>query len=175
MQDSFYNSFLKNWDKFRVRLQGQIMIQVKKGVFTYTSLNLVLADCVEFWDSHYSEGGRWLMELEKAFPEKAELVKKILLKDMKFSEESDVASKNNILQYAVPVGSAVVGFSISRALGASNIVQAVCTLTPAAVALPLTKNIVNSVDENKKKEMIDSYLSQLEKYRLSVESVVKDI
>lgn len=175
MQDSFYNIFLKNWDKFRVRIKGQIMVQANKGVFTYSSLNLVLADCAEFWDSHNFEGGRWLIELEKAFPEKADLVKTILLKDMKFSEESEVYSKNNFLQYAVPVGSAAVGFSLSRMMGASNVVQAISTVTPAAVAFPITKSIVNSMDDKKQKEAIDSYIAQLEKYRLSIESIVKDI
>lgn len=175
MQDSFYNGFLKNWEKFQVRLRGQIMMQADKGVFTYESLNLLLADCAGFWDSPHSEGGRWLIELEKAYPKKAELVRTVLFKDMKFSEETNGGGKNSILQYAVPVGTAVAGCALSRAMGASDTVQAVCTLVPGAAAIPLAKNIVQSSDKNKKKEATDSYLKQLEKYRLSAESVLKDI
>lgn len=50
--------------------------------------NLILADCIGFWDSGYSEGGRWLEKFEKMYPEKAELIRDILLNDMKFTENS---------------------------------------------------------------------------------------
>ena len=175
MQNSFYDDFMKNWEKFRTRLQGQVMMQAKKGILNHASLNLILADCTEFWDSDHSEGGRWLNELEKAFPQKAELVRNILLNDMKFTEEADAGSKNGILQLAVPVGSAAAGFSLSKLMGASTLIQAVCTVVPAAVAFPLTKNIVGTLDDNKRKDVIGRYIAQLEKYRLSIESIVKDV
>lgn len=175
MQNSFYEGFEKNWDKFRSRLQGKIMVQINKGVFNLPSLNLALADCIEFWDSRHSEGGRWLDELEKALPDKANMVREILLKDMRFAEESDGGTQNNFLQYAVPAGSAIVGFSLAKVMGATEVIRAVCTIVPAAVAFPLTKNIISMADCNKKKEMIKNYLAQLEKYRLSIESILKDI
>lgn len=173
MQSSCYEDFMKNWNKFRSRLQGKMMLQADKGVFTLSMLNLVLAECVEFWDSRHFEGGRWLDELEKALPEKADMVRTILLKDMRFAEESDGSTQNNFLQYAVPAGSAIVGFSLAKVMGTTEVIQAVCTIVPAAVAFPLTKNIIRAVDSNKKKEMIKNYLAQLEKYRLSIENILK--
>ncbi|MCH5185007.1 MAG: hypothetical protein J1F64_02665 [Oscillospiraceae bacterium] len=175
MQDSFYNGFLKNWDKFISRLKGEIMMQANKGVFTFSYINLILADCTGFWDSSHSEGGRWLIELEKAFPDKAELVRTILLNDMRFSEESGNIQKNNILRYAVPIGSAVVGFSLSNMMGASKIVKAICTIAPAAVTVPITNNILSGMDDSRTKSIINRYISQLEKYRISIESILEGI
>lgn len=175
MGNSYYDNFKKNWDKFIARLQGQLITQAKSGVFTPASSNLILADCIGFWDSRYSEGGRWLDGFEKEYPEKAEMIRNILLNDMKFEENSVEESKQEYLKYVIPVGSAAAGFAISRIAGANAIVQAVCSIAPAAVAYPVANNVLHAADDNRKKEVIQNYLSQLDKYRASIGSILQDM
>lgn len=172
MENAYYDSFKKNWDKFFIRLQGQLLTQSRNGVFTLASSNLILADCVGFWDSRHSEGGRWLEGFEKVYPQKAEMVRDILLNDMRFEKISGDGSGQEYLKYLIPMGSAAAGFAVSRIAGANVIVQAVCTIAPAMAAYPVADNVLHAAENNRKKEMIQNYLSQLDKYRVSIESIL---
>lgn len=173
MGNSYCDAFKKNWDKFITRLQGQLITQAKNGVFTPASSNLILADCIGFWDSRHSEGGRWLDGFEKEYPDKAERIRNILLNDMKFKSNSSDESTQEYLRYLIPVGSAAAGFAISRIAGANAIVQAVCTIAPAVVSYPVASNVLHAAGDNRKKEIIQNYLSQLDKYRVSIESILQ--
>lgn len=175
MGNSYYDGFKKNWDKFFTRLHGQLITQAKNGVFTLASSNLILADCIGFWDSRHSEGGRWLEEFEREYPNKAETVRNILLNDMRFEEGAADDSRQEYLKYILPAGSAAAGFAISRIAGANMAVQAVCTVAPAAVAYPVASNFLHAADDNRKKKMIQDCLSQLDKYRVSIESILQDM
>lgn len=175
MGNLYYNDFKKNWDKFIARLQGQLLMQAKKGVFTPASFNLILADCVGFWDSRHSEGGRWLDGFEKEYPKKAEMVRNILLNDMKFEGNFSEKSKQEYLKYVIPAGSAAAGFALSKIAGANTVLQAVCTIAPAVVAYPVANNVLQTAGDNRKKEMIQDYLSQLDKYKASIESILQDM
>ncbi len=53
-------------------------------------------------------------------------------------------------------------------------VRAACTVVPAAVAYPVTVNIMKMKEEDGKKELIQAYLKQLDKYKLSMESILQD-
>lgn len=174
MSETYYEEFEKCWKKFVTQLQGQIMMQAKKGMLIHSSLNLILADCAGFWDSRHSEGGRWLDKYEAEYPKKAGMVRDILLKDMKFTGEEGNSSKYGALKYIVPVGSAVAGFAVSGGIGACNLVRAACTVVPAAVAYPVTVNIMKMKAEDGKKELIRAYMKQLDKYKLSIESILQN-
>lgn len=175
MENMYCENFRKNWDKFMDRLQGQLIIQAKNGILALVPSNLVLSECTGFWDSRHSEGGRWLEQYEKEFPEKAGMIRNILLKDMKFEELPIKRGNHGFLKYVIPAGSAAAGFAISKAVGAGAIVQAVCTAAPAAVAYPVTNNMLHTIDDSKKKEMIQSYLAQLSKYKAGIESILQDM
>lgn len=175
MGNAYYDDFEKNWDKFIARMHGQLIKQARDGVFTLASSNLILADCSGFWDSRHSEGGRWLEKFEKEYPQKAEIIRNILLHDMRFAENSVGDSGQEYLKYIVLVGSAATGFAISKIVGANAIVQAVCTIASAVVAYPVVNNVIHAVDDSRKKKMIQDYLSQLDKYRISIESTILDM
>lgn len=175
MADIYYEEFQKYWKKFVTQLQGQIMTQAKKGMLIHSSMNLILADCVGFWDSTHSEGGRWLNRYEAEYPEKAGIIRDILLKDMKFAGEEENSSKYEVLKYIIPMGGAVAGFAISGGIGVSNLVRAACTVVPAAVAYPVTVNIMKMKAEDGKKELIQAYMNQLGKYKRSIEIILQDI
>lgn len=175
MDTKNYENFQKCWEKFKNQVQGQMMMQAKKDMFTFASLNLILKSSVDFWDSRYSEGGRWLDGLEKEHPEQAGLIRNILLNDMKFTEASTEESKGGVLKYVVPAGTAVAGFAMSKAAGFNKTIQALCTVAPAVASYPITNNIMNTMEDNRKMEKIQAYIGQLDKYKQSIESILRDI
>lgn len=150
------------------------MSQMEKGIFTYASLKLILADCVGFWESKHSEGGRWLSDYEEKNPEKASIIEKILLDDMKFIEESSQIEERDYIKYLAAGGSAAAGLLISRYTGASNWVQTVCTIAPAVVAYPIVSNVISTLSDKQKKVLIQNYMDQLEKYKVSIQRILED-
>ena len=168
-------TFEKNWQKFITRIRGQMMSQMKNGFFSYGTLDLILADSLGFWESKDFEGARWLDEFERSHPDKAQRVRAILLEDMRFTEEPLEKPKGKVLSYAVPVGSAVAGLLAARAAGAGKAVQIAGALVPAVVTASVTDSAVRATADKKEKEWIDLYLRQLDKYRLSVESILDEL
>ena len=98
METMEYESFQKYWKQFTTQLQGQMRKEVKINA---GSFNLILASTINFWDSSYCEGGRWLDNYEKKSPKKAELIRNILLEDMKFTEEAKALSNHDFLKYVI--------------------------------------------------------------------------
>lgn len=175
MQETYYEEFEKYWKKFATQLQGQIMTQAQKGVLIHSALNLILADCAGFWDSKYSEGGRWLDKYETEYPKKAGMIRDILLNDMRFMDEGEQSYNYKALKYIVPVGTAAVGFAISGFAISGKLARAACTIIPAAAAYPITTNIVNMKADDEREKLIQAYMKQLDKYKLSIESILQDV
>lgn len=174
MNNIHLECFEENWQKFITRLHGQIIIEARKQKLSFSMLKLILADHIGFWDIRQEEGGRWLDEYEAKNPEKGAMVRKILVKDMKFSDEFIKNENTDIVKYAVPVAGAVAGFAISNILGATKIVKAAATVAPAVMSYPLVNNISSSMQKQATKEMIGFYIGQLEKYKKSVESILEN-
>lgn len=175
MSFSDIERFQKYWARFTTQLKGMLITQAKNETLSCSVLNLLLADSIEFWDSHHAEGGRWLEQLENENPQKGSLVREVLVNDMKFEDASETVSGNDLIKYVLPVGSALAGFAISHFAGASRAVQALCTVAPAAIAYPVANNMFQTARDQKKKAIIQGYMDQLDKYRLAVESILQDM
>lgn len=175
MNNTDKERFEQCWNKFITRLRGQMLNTMAKQKLTYPMMKLMLADEVEFWDSRQQEGGRWLDQYEAEYPEKGALIRSILVKDISFKEESGNAPQGDSLKYILPVGGAAAGFLISHFMGANTIVQAVSTVVPAVAAYPIAVSVTGSNKADADKRMLQLYLDQLEKYRLSVESILLDV
>lgn len=176
MDNTDKERFEQYWNKFITRLRGQMLNTMAKQKLTYPMMKLMLADEVEFWDSRQQEGGRWLDQYEAKYPEKGALIRTVLVKDISFREEGGNAPQGGgSLKYIMPVGGATAGFLISHFMGASTVVRAVSTVIPAIAAYPIAVSITGSNKADADKKMIQLYLDQLEKYRLSVESILLDI
>ena len=175
MDNTDKERFEQYWNKFVTRLRGQMLNTMTKQKLTYPMMKLMLADEVEFWDSRQQEGGRWLDQYEAEHPEKGALIRSVLVNDISFKEEDNNASQGDSLKYVLPVGGAVTGFLISHFMGASTVVQAISTVVPAMAAYPVAVSITGSNKADADKRMIQLYMNQLEKYRLSVESILLDL
>lgn len=173
MSNAIANDFQKYWEKFSAQLRGQLMNQAKNGTLHNTTAKLALSGSVAFWDDRYAEGRKWLDRLEQEQPEKAQLVQDILLKDMGFQDLEEQKDHSPLLKYGIPVGGAIVGFAVSRFLGSTATTQALWTAGVALVSYPAASGMAGAVKDTAVKRTIDAYMDQLDKYRLSVEGVLK--
>lgn len=166
--------FEKCWIKFTKQLKGKLINQKEKQNFTYSALKLILADAVTVWESKYDECGRWLIDYTKENPEKGELIKQVLLEDIKFTEIKEKKDSSRGVAIAVSAASAAIGFGISTVLNATNIVTAAATMLPAIAAYPAVTATGSAVKAKKEELNIDAYMNQLEKFRLSIVNVIEN-
>lgn len=166
--------FEKCWNIFLTRLEGRMMTQSKKQTLTYPFLNLMLSDACLCWGSEYEEGGRWLKKYSEAEPEKGKLIRQILMEEMRFSEISVKKDTADSWSYAIPIAGAAAGLGISHVLKAGMAAQAASTILPVVILYPSVKAAGENRSARMKKGMMKEYLSQLDKYRLRVASLLED-
>lgn len=167
------DNFERLWKDFISRLKGQILSQSKQKTLTYSYIKLLLENEVYSWDSDYEECGRWLKTYINENPRSGEMIRDILLNDMTFTEITP-AKKSDILNYVVPAIGAIAGLGISSILNAGIIVKIVSTVVPGAVLYPATKSVSSYINDYNNQKLIDDYIGQLDKYRLSIISVIDE-
>lgn len=174
MRENEIDLFEKNWEQFMTRLRGKILHYAQRQKLTYSLMKLILKDASNGWDSDLEENGRWLMQYCRQNPQEGELVRKILLEDMRFTEMPKEKGDWEILTHAVPVAGAAAGFGLSAMFDARPVMKAVCTVAPALLLYPMAKGFEGSVKDRNTQEYIDKYLLQLDKYKKSVIRVLQD-
>jgi len=131
-----------------------------------------LRDARLSWESDYDENGRWLKKYKEENTEKGKMIYDILLEDMIFTEINSAKGNNEVMNYIIPVVGAVAGFGISSLLHANAIVKAVSTIAPAVLLYATTKSVGMNRKDNSTKQMIDAYIAQLDKYKVSIISII---
>lgn len=168
------SSFEKNWTAFITRLKGQIISRSQKHEMGYQQLRLLLSDAALSWVSGEEACGRWLMTYSRSNPAKGESIRDILTKDMQFTElPPPKKAYNETLNYVIPVAGAAAGFGISSMFKATTLIKAISTIAPAAVLYPSAKSLGDNLNKNSKSLQLEEYIDQLEKYKLSVISVLE--
>ena len=133
-------SFEKRWNSFLITLKGKMLKESAKQQITCPLLNLLLYDARLSWESDYDENGRWLKKYKEENPEKGELIQKILLKDMVFTEVKAIKGNSEIINFVIPVVGAFAGLGVSTYLHANTIVKVISTIAPAALLYETTKS-----------------------------------
>ena len=172
MNWTYRDSFEKQWEKFLTSLKGKILKESAKQQLTCPLLNLLLRDARLCWESDYDENGRWLNNYKAENPEKGELIYNILLEDMIFTEIKSAKGNSEIMNYAIPIAGAVAGFGISSLLHANAIIKAVSTIAPAALLYATTKSVDTNKKDNSAKQLVDAYIAQLDKFKVSIISII---
>lgn len=166
-------NFEKNWAKFITRLKGQVMAKTEKQELSYPLLKLLLSDAVIGWETKDEENGRWLMNYTAEEPTKGQTIHRILTEDMQFDELQSKKVYHESLNYVVPIVGAVAGLGISTLLGAGVLGKTLSTVVPAAVLYPSSKAIGDNLNKTSSSHLLEEYIAQLEKYKLSVISVIE--
>ena len=92
---------------------------------------------------------------------------------MKFEEVKIPEHSNKKMLEILPWAAAAVGFGASYFLKASQVIQAVSTILPPALLIPLTNNVKNEFAIQKKRNQINEYLTQLNKYKNTIISIIE--
>lgn len=171
MADTPLIGFEKNWDRFLTHLTAQIHKRSAKQLPGVNILNMILRDCALDWASPETPYGRWLMGYAAQEPEKAALIRQILMEDMQLKP---VRVKNGaaLCQTCIPTASAAAGFTASRLLDTSITVQAISTVSAAAVSVPFVLLAGKKLRKRSQEKALQMYLSQLELYHLSIQSIL---
>lgn len=166
--------FEKLWDKFFARLKGKILREADKQELTYPLMKLILTDAKSDWMSEYDEGGRWLRDYMNENPAKGRLVYDILTDNMSFCEVAKKSDSMGLVSLVAPLAGAALGFGISSIFNAGVVVKIISTVVPAGLIFGTTKAMEPKFKNKRKQEHMEAYFNQLEKYKLSVISVLSD-
>lgn len=160
------------WTDFIILVKGKLISTASKQKLSTPLANLILSDAASSWNSEYEINGRWLNDLKKNDSPKAELVGDILLNDMHFDEIETKRELPAYFNFVIPVFGACTGCAVSMYLGYGKLVQAASAIIPAVLLYPAVNTYRNRTNETNKDKYIENYITQLEKYKNSVVSVL---
>lgn len=160
------------WINFIALVKGKLISTIAKQRLSTPLANLVLSDAALSWNSEYEINGKWLSNLKEVAPKKAELVREILLNDMRFIEIDTKGELPTYYNYVIPAMGACAGCAISMYLGHGKLVQAASTVIPAVLLYPAVTMFRNRMNEINMDKCVEDYIAQLEKYKISVISVL---
>lgn len=160
------------WEDFLTLVKGKLISTAQKQKLSTPLANLILADTAGSWNDEYSLYGRWLHQLDIDAPEKSNLIREILVRDMKFCEIEKKSILPSYCDYLIPGAGAAAGYVVSHCLSFGKLAQAATILVPAILLYPAVKMFRNNQEEIYKDKDINSYISQLEKYKNSILSVL---
>lgn len=166
------NKFEKVWENFLNLFRGAMIKESRKQSLSYPLAKLLLRDALLTWTSGYGLNSSWLEHLISEFPDKGELVKEIITKDIKLVELPISSNHENTIKTLVPICVGGVGYTVSSLMGLGMFGVATSTILPAAIAIPLTKSQISNAKGKNIEKTIEQYVIQLEKYKKSIESVL---
>lgn len=170
--DTLTQKFEELWQDFISSFKGNLITESRKQSLSFPIAKLALSEAVSTWTSEYTVNGRWLYKLIQDNPAKGNLVKEILTKDIALTEAKPKSAKSDSLKYIAAVGAGAVGYGISRALELETVGTACATLIPMAVAYPAAASYLTNQKEKAEKNLIESYVDQLGKFKESILSTL---
>lgn len=177
--------FLSNWTKFIAKLKGRLLGMSKNDELAFQVISEILDNEREFWLSHYEEGGRWIERFSEQDAAMGDVIRNIMANDLQFN--GSITPKSNIGMHRIlriAIG-AVVGFLLIRLSPDSWVLKSkellkfrdlipYCSAGICGIVFYLLGQSFDvSLLDKCRYKLIDSYLNQLEKYRLSVESLLE--
>ena len=84
MNQEYAVQFDRHWSDFQSKLKSRIQMRSQSGALSCPQMNVILKDCALGWDSRGTMWGWWMADLEAQNPDKARIVREILLEDMCF-------------------------------------------------------------------------------------------
>lgn len=172
MENTDREKFDSLWNDFIALVKGKLINSASKQKLSVPLANLILSDAASTWTSEYEINGKWLYGFAEREPQKADLIREILMNDMKFGDVEMRRELSNGIYYIVPAIGAIAGLSISYFSGASKVIQAISTIAPAILLYPAVKLFGKQQAETNVQKNIEDIMQQLEKYHNSILSIL---
>ena len=163
------------WEEFINKIRASVTVDFKGHKINHALMTIILNDAKSSWENRYLEAGVWFTDYIEENPEKGALIRKILIDDMRFTEVNMKNPLNSPL--TAPIASivcAAAGFGITSLFTNSTIIK---TIVPTVAFAATTggvmlakKNLAPAFD----KKLVEAYISQLEKYKLGIISILSD-
>lgn len=165
--------FNKLWNDFMVKLNGQILKRSADGMPSIKQMNMILEDCALDWVTGETICGRWFLEYETENPNQGQLIRQILLEDMRFQECEAQPELPSAAHIVVPAVGAVAGLALSRVLHAGAVMQAASAIVPAVALSPAMKYVDTQLSSKNTQKQTKEYLLQMDVYYRSIISVLE--
>lgn len=160
------------WNDFITLVKGKLLTTANTLSLSTPVANLILTEAKSSWGSDCEIYGRWIMNIRRENPEKAELISEILLKDLKFSDICAKSVLPDYCNYLIPTIGAFIGYTVGGALDFSKLWQTVSTIVPAVLLYPAVKSYRNNQQLLNNEYTVNQYIEQLEKYKNSIISIL---
>lgn len=165
-------NFLSTWEEYITKLKG-LLLRQKNDSLTIDSASSALNEVNASWRSEYDILGRWLTDFTKFDEEKGKEITSIIFEDIKFEEIKVMSNYKHKILDILPWAGAALGFGVSHLFKAGQTIQAVLTILPPALLLPATKKAKTDFGIQQSRNLIDEYLSQLDKYKNTIISIIE--
>lgn len=172
--------FRECWGKYQARLKGGMLGLKAAMPPSFATLADIYEARQDFWKDRFEDGGGWLERYHSENPQKGELVKTILLKDMHvepFTVHAPKIGLSRTIRITCGVGAGYLVnhfYPMSAKIIPTSVAPiatiAVCGIMGYCLGLPLDSSIADTA----RRRTIDEFLNQLEKYRLAVETILAD-
>ena len=106
--------FRQNWEAFTDNLKGGMLVMLSQADLSFDRIATALEARREFWSSRQLEGGRWLERYSSLSPEKADIVRKVLSEDLKFTQEPERAGAAIALKVLRILVGFILGYVIAK-------------------------------------------------------------
>lgn len=172
MENTEKEKFEILWDDFTTLVKGKLITTATKQTLSAPLAKLILSDAAGSWGDEYSTYGRWLQLFSQKESSKAELIREVLLKDLRFTEISSPNILPDYCNYLIPGLGALAGYTTSVYFDMGRISQVATVLLPAVLLYPAVKKFRTNQSKMAIDKTIDAYMEQLEKYKNSVLSIL---
>lgn len=168
-----YKTFERLWDDFIASYKGKLIHDSNIQGLSFSLAKLLLEESCLGWITGSEMNARWLDNMYKESPQKAELIKEIIMKDISLTEISDNNFHlNNTYKFLVPACAGVAGYTIAKILEFGMWGSALTTIIPVCVTHSIVKGRLAAKRDSKKQADIDEYVRQLDKYKKAIEAVL---
>jgi hypothetical protein len=172
MENTDKEKFESLWRDFVALVKGKLITTANKQMLSTPLANLILNDAKASWGSEYDINGKWLSKLTEVEPDKAALIRAVLLDDMTFTNVETNKPFPSYYNYIVPTAGAIAGLVVSACVGATKLIQGVSAIVPAVLLYPAVKAYGKQRDDMNRDKDIEAYIHQLEKYKNSIVSIL---
>lgn len=155
------------WESFITAVKGSLRSAAKEKKLDYKHAQAILAEQKMSWQNDYAAEGKWINDLNEHNQAKAELVRRILVQDMQFSELSKPSSSVTP-QIIGAIGGGAIGYGIAAASDFSTLGTVVTTAATLAVGGIVGNNVSYKKKTAVENATINEYASQLDSYYHSV-------
>lgn len=162
------NQFEELWEDYISSFKGSLISQTNNQPMSYHLAKRTLEEVTLSWLSEFDRRGRWLMRLEKEFPDKGIVVKDIFRNDISIKEIASSDGHVSASKYLVPAGLAVAGYFAAKYLAYNAIKTLSLVLIPALISIPILNSHLKNRQKSREDAIIDSYVSQLDKYKVAI-------